>query len=292
MNKDSLFKSTPFFIVTVFFIEFVLGWGIIQLIDAPQDLNYFFGAVYGLVALIGGIYGLSVAKRWGGFKSTLGRTISYLSIGLLLAEFGQLVFSYYNIFLHEPAPYPSVADIGFFGNIPLYILAALSLYVVMGLRRKSSKKALKYSALLVVPPAILFSSYWFFLRSYSTEGLTKLNVILDFGYPIGQAIYISIALVILVSISGVLGGIMRPRIWVLLAAFVAQYIADFNFLYQVYHETWANGGYGDLLYLVAYYLMAVSLIYLSLPISPSKQGADASVTNAGPEVLGEAQNNG
>ena len=266
MKQNSLFRSLPFFIVTVFFIEFVVGWSIIQLIDSPEELNYYFGAVYGLVALIGGVYGVKVSKKWGGAKSSLGRTVLYLSLGLLFAEFGQLVFSYYNIFLSEPAPYPSVADIGFFGNVPLYILATMSLYSVVGLKRKASNNALKFIAIAIVPPAMLFSSYWIFLREYSTEGLSKLNVFLDFGYPIGQALYISIALVILVSVSGALGGVMRPRIWMLFLAFIAQYVADFNFLYQVYHETWQNGAYGDLLYVIAYYLMAVSLIYLSMPI--------------------------
>lgn len=270
MNNNSLIKSTPFFVVTVFFIEFLVGWILLQILKPAGDSIYhYFGAVYGLVALIGGSYGIAVSKRWGGARSSLGRTIVYLSVGLLLAEFGQLVFSYYNIVLHEAAPYPSIADIGFFGNVPFYIIAAMSLYSVVGLNRKSSNNALKYLAMVIVPPAILFSSYWIFLREYSTEGLSKLNVFLDFGYPIGQAAYISISLVILVSVTGALGGMMRPRVWMLLLAFIAQYVADFNFLYQSYHGTWSLAGYGDLLYLLAYYLMAVSLIYLSLPVSNS-----------------------
>ena len=44
--------------------------------------------------------------------------------------------------------------------------------------------------------------------------------------------------------------------------FFAQYLADYNFLFQNSRGTWYNGGYGDYLYLLAYFLMSIGIIQL------------------------------
>ena len=59
-----------------------------------------------------------------------------------------------------------------------------------------------------------------------------------------------------------LGGIMKNRILFILFAFFAQYLADYNFLFQNSRGTWYNGGYGDYLYLAAYFLMTFGIIQL------------------------------
>ena len=86
------------------------------------------------------------------------------------------------------------------------------------------------------------------------------SVFLDFGYPIGQAVYVSIAILAFILSKDVLGGIMRGPIIFVIYALVIQYLADSNFLFQVINSTWINGGYGDFLYTLAYFLMAISLI--------------------------------
>src|SRR3989338_474635 len=53
-------------------------------------------ASYQIIAILGAIFGLVIAKQWGGFKSALGRSILLFSTGLLLQSFGQSVFSFYN----------------------------------------------------------------------------------------------------------------------------------------------------------------------------------------------------
>ncbi|MEK7602962.1 MAG: hypothetical protein AAB459_01825 [Patescibacteria group bacterium] len=228
--------------------------------DFPRLL---FGATYGAMALLGGIFGLMYAKVWGSLRSSLGRAILYLSSGLLFAEFGQIVFSYYNIVSKVDIPYPSLADLGFFGNIPLYILGGLSLAKVLGVRISIKKSPIKLLVGIFLPVVMLASSYLLFLKNYDFTDITNLQVFLDFGYPLGQATYVSIALVILLSVGKMLGGVMKKPIMFLLLAFIAQYIADLNFLYQNYHDTWINGGYGDYLYLIAYFAMAVSLIIIN-----------------------------
>jgi len=245
---------------------------------ASGDMRLAFGATYGSMALVGGGIGLVAAKRWGGLKSKLGKTIIFLSLGLLAAEFGQIVFSYYNIILHVDVPYPSLADVGFFMNIPLYIIALTGLWQVSGTKYSLTKQKNK-TLILVLPLIGLIMSYSVFLRGYDFTDAPLLRVFLDFGYPLGQAIYVTIALSIFLLSVGALGGIMKKRILMLILAFAAQYAADFNFLYQNIHETWINGGYGDYLYFLAYTFMALSLVgFMSLNLGNSSSVTSASST--------------
>ncbi len=102
----------------------------------------------------------------------------------------------------------------------------------------------------------------FFLRGDEFDFSDPLQVVLDFGYPLGEAIYISIAMLTYSLSRDILGGVMRSKILFLIVAFVMQYIAEFNFLVQSSNGTWVNGGYGDYLYFLAYFTMALGLIQL------------------------------
>ncbi|MBI1839126.1 MAG: hypothetical protein HYR95_02445 [Candidatus Colwellbacteria bacterium] len=82
---------------------------------------------YQTFAIIGGVYGLAIARRWGGFGSVMGRAIMMFAIGLLFQVFGQNVFGYYNVLGGIAIPYPSLADVGFFGSIPFYIYGIILL---------------------------------------------------------------------------------------------------------------------------------------------------------------------
>lgn len=55
---------------------------------------------------------------------------------------------------------------------------------------------------------------------------------------------------------------MKHRVLFILLALAVQYIADYNFLYQAANETWRNGGYGDVMYMLAYLIMGLGLLNL------------------------------
>lgn len=263
VNKS--YSASKLLLITVIFWGLLTVWfTYIYLFDVSDNMKYAFGATYGLMAIVGAYAGFKASKSWGGIKSKLGRTMFFLSCGLLAAEFGQLVFSYYNIIKGVEIPYPSIADIGFFSNIPLYILALIALAHVTGTKYTLNKQKAKV-LILIVPLLVLTASYSIFLKSYDFTDATALRVFLDFGYPLGQAIYVTMALSILLLSFKTLGGVMRKRVMLLLLALMAQYAADFNFLYQTLHETWVNGSYGDYLYLLAYTLMTLALISFISP---------------------------
>ena len=157
---------------------------------------YTFSAVYGVLAVWGAICGIAISLKWGGFKSSLGRFVYFIAFGLFVEEFGQLAFTSYNLFLKVQVPYPSIADIGFFGLIPLYILAVVSLSHTVGLKFSLKSIGAKLQ-LIIIPIVMLVISYALFLQDYTFDFSNPIKIFLDFGYPLGHAIYISITILIL-----------------------------------------------------------------------------------------------
>lgn len=259
---DGLKKEKTAQLAIIFFLIFSVWWVFLFFTsqkNAPG--NQLFTSLYGLMALWGGVWGLKISKKWGGVKSLVGKSIIAFSIGLLAQEFGQIYYSYHLYFFKEIL-YPSIGDIGYFGSIPLYIYGALNLAKVSGVKVGLRNFRSKLLA-IVLPISILLISYFYFLKGYLFDWSKPLTIFLDFGYPLGQAIYVSIALLTYLLSRKLLGGIMKvPVLFILISLFV-QYISDFAFLYQLSHGTEYAGGLNDYLYFISYYLMTLSLIQLN-----------------------------
>src|SRR5579872_6655593 len=174
-------------IAVAIFLIFALSWLYLQLFVDKSNLDYqIWGSLYGLLALWGAICGLFLSKKWGGFKSVTGKAIIFFSLGLFAQEFGQLVYSYYTYFAKIAIPYPSLGDVGYFGSIPLYILAVFYLGRAAGVTIKL--QSIKHQLFAILIPALMLAfGYWMFLRDYKFDFSHPLTVFLDFGYPLGEA---------------------------------------------------------------------------------------------------------
>jgi hypothetical protein len=278
----NVIKKSNYLIISLFvFAFFILSWFYLQLyIEEGSILFEYFADTYWIPAVLAGIYGLLMSRKWGGFSSLIGRAIQFFSLGLLAQSFGQITYTIYYLILEIDVPYPSIGDIGFFGSIPLYILGVWYLGRVVGI--KYALKSWQNILLsLIMPLLVLTGSYYMFLSEYTIQGTPMLEVILDFGYPLGQAIYISLAILVFLLSRGVLGGIMRYRIFFILFALVIQYSADFTFLYQVNRGLWEAGRVNDFIYLMAYFVMFLALITLRGALSEisdvTKSGSEGQV---------------
>lgn len=251
--------------VTLVFVGFVGWWISFQHILSDQGKSIErFGGTYGIVALIGAIIGLAASKRWGGYKTVLGKALLFFSLGLLAQEAGQLITAYYVYGAHIDIPYPSWGDVAYFGSTLFYICGAIFLAKAVGV--KFSLKSNKYKVIAFVIPAILLAaSYWVFLHNHQYDWHKPLTVFLDLGYPLGDALYISLAIVAFLLSRKMLGGIMRIGILILMLALVAQYISDWTFLYQSNRGTFIGGGNDDLFYLITYFITATAMVkFLSI----------------------------
>lgn len=229
--------------------------------DTIVDSKHLWSATYMFISILGGVFGLLISKYWGGYKSLIGKAILCFSIGLFLQSFGQLVYNYYTLFAKIETPYPSLGDLGYFGSIIAYIYGVALLGRVVGLKI-FSKISIKQVLAIVLPLLMLIFSYLVFLKDYQFDWSKPLTVFLDFGYPLGQAVYVSIALLVLILSIKSLGGIMKKPILLLAFALIVQYVCDFNFLYQANHGSWYAGSWGDYLYAVSYFIMTLAIIYI------------------------------
>lgn len=245
------------------FLTYTIWWIIIQFSNLNPEsvvLDYFAGS-YCLIAVLGGIWGIQTTIQWGAMKSVMGKAIMMLSFGLLSQAFGQLTYTFYVTVLGVEIPYPSIGDVGYFGSILFYIYGIILLAKASGVRFTLNTIESKIQSVLI-PLAILGYSYFLFLKEYEFDWSKPLTIILDFGYPLGQAIYISLALLTYLLTRKILGGIMKNKIIFLLLALLTQYLADFNFLFQNSRDTWTYAGYGDYLYFLAYFIMTFALLKL------------------------------
>lgn len=240
-------------------------WWVASLSFQRTEGERFFGdfpSIYAVMALWGGIWGIEIARKWGGVKSVMGKSMIMFSLGLFSQVFGQFAYAYLSFYKHIEVPYPSIGDVGYFGSIPLYILGVFYLAKASGVKIGLKSFENKMQAILI-PLLMLVLAYFLFLQGYEFDWTNPIKIFLDFGYPMGQAIYISIALLTFLLSRGVLGGIMKGRILFILFALCIQFLSDYTFLYQSSRGTWHVGEINDYMYLVAYFLMTLGLLQLN-----------------------------
>ena len=219
---------------------------------------YWFNISYGVIGLIGGLHGLSISKRWGGWSSMIGKSVLLLSFGLLSEWLAVTVWSFYNIVLKVEVPYPSIADLFYFAIIPLYSFAMISLANSAGAKFTLKRYKAKLNAILI-PLGMLALAYYLFLK----EGLEFTNsfvTFFDLGYPLGYAITLSIAILTYFLTRSYLGGMMKTVVLFVLVAYLVQFTADYGFLYTNLQGTYYNANWVDLLYAAALTVMSIAII--------------------------------
>lgn len=248
------------------FLLFTLWWITNQYILDPKSVRYDvfgdFGDVYGFMALWGGLWGIVISKKWGFTQSVMGKAILMFSLGLFAQEFGQISYSLYYNLTGVPGPYPSIGDLGFFGSIFFYMYGVWLLGQASGIHLKLQLYKSKIQA-IIIPAIMLFVAYYLFLQNYTFDWANPIKIILDFGYPFGQAIYISLAILVYFLSRDILGGVMKDKILFILFALWIQFLSDYFFLYQSSHGTYAVGGIIDYMYLLSYFAMTLGLLQLN-----------------------------
>jgi len=143
----------------------------------------------------------------------------------------------------------------------LYLLGMYFLGKSVGMKAGfRSIKAKLFSIITLI--TVLVSTYFLFLQGIEIDFSQPLIFILDAMYPVAQAINVSALIIVYVLSRKYMGGIMRPRVLLLIAAYTMQYISDFTFLYQIGNETWVVAGINEYMYMFSYFLMSLGLIQL------------------------------
>lgn len=261
---------------TVFFLSAYAGaialWWLYLFVTHAINTqsNYLFGFFFSFIPLFGGMFGLVNFHNWGSFSSVMGKSVLFISLGLITWGIGQVIFSFYNIFLDVEVPYPSLADVSFVLSWPLWGIGVYYLSRATGARfglRSTGGKWL----FLTIPVATIALSYYFLIVIARGGVLTDPDgfwgLFFDLAYPFGSVVLITlVALVYSLSI-GFLGGKFRIAIYLILIGFVLNYIADFSFSYTTTIETFYSANWVDLLFSSAMFLLSLGVTLLD----PRKQ---------------------
>lgn len=223
-----------------------------------EDIRNTFTDSYWILPLFSGITGVFIAQQWGGFKSLVGKTMLALSVGLIFQAGGQIIYALYFYLLHIEVPYPSLGDVAFLASVFCYIYSAWNLAKVLGMRNQPHRPMAQVLALLV-PAVILVVSYKIFLWDYDFASFDIFKGIMDFGQPLGQAAYISLALLGGVFSWKKLGGQLKGAVLLTILGFFLQYCADFYYAYRATYGGWRPAYISDLIYIIAYFVTSQAL---------------------------------
>lgn len=226
--------------------------------------NYLYSFLFGLIPLLGGIVAMIRARLWGGFRSVIGKAVFFIGLGIFCWGFGELIWSYYNFFLNIPAPYPSLADIGFAPSIFFYGLGAAYLS-----RATGAKFGLRnpYAKIFVsVAPVIIFALSYYVLVVVARGGVLvppgepPLKTFFDLAYPLGDFVALTIAIIISGLSFRYLGGRYLFDITAIVSGLGVMFIADAVFSYTTTAGTFYNGNFGDLLLTIGTFLLTFGVL--------------------------------
>lgn len=267
-------------IIASYFVLMVLFWASLFFTDKRSgDLNFWYSFLFGLIPLFAGFVGMVKASIWGGFKSALGKAVFFVSLGLLLWGLGELVWSYYNFFRDVPAPYPSLADIGFAPSIFFWILGTAYLSVATGALFALRKSHYAKIITVVVPFLLLIPSYYVQVKLAKggvliPEDETLLKTVLDIAYPFGDFLALTFAALVFGLSYQYVGGLYRRAVSFILAGLAVMYCGDSIFSYTTTEGTYYNGNWGDLVLTTGLFLLSFGI--LAFAVKPNT-GVDKEV---------------
>jgi hypothetical protein len=274
-----MLKNTNIYqkLIAAYFGAMVIFWLVLFLTHHKGgNTNYWYSFLFGLIPLFGGLVGMVKARIWGGLGSTLGKAVFFVSFGLLLWGLGESIWSYYNFFKHVPAPYPSLADIGFAPSIFFWILGTAFLSVATGALFALKKSHFAKALVILAPIILLIPSYYLQVHvarggTLVPDGETVTKTILDIAYPFGDFLALIFAALVYVLSYRYFGGMYRRAASFILAGLAVMYYADSIFSYATTKGTYYNADWGDLLLTLGLFLMTYGILAFATKPNAEKQ---------------------
>ena len=225
-------------------------------------INKYWGVGINFIPLFGGVFGLMTAGHWGSFKSIVGRALIFMSLGLISWSIGNWIWSYYNFVEEVNVPYPSLADIAYIAALPLWMVGMFYLSQATGVKYGLKKKVGKLYLFIVPILSIALSYYLLVIVARGgaiTQGGDLLKIFFDFAYPVGDAVIVTIALLVYGLSLKYLGGRYKWPVVSILVGFVLMFFADFSFSYETTLGTYYDGDPFNLLFISALFAISFGL---------------------------------
>lgn len=248
-----------------FFSFLLIFWSVLFFGNIESDfLANLYVFLYGLIPLIGGLLAIKGYRTWGGLSTVLGQAVFFIGIGLFFWGIGESIWAYYNFFLHVDIPYPSYADIFFAPSVFFYTIGTIYLATTTGVR--FGLRSMWGKAFSVFAPLVIFAITYYLLIVIGHEGRvftdtsSIIKSILDVVYPLGDAIALSVSVVVAGLSFKYLGGAYKYDVLAILTGLAFMFVADSVLSYTTTAGTAYSGDIGDLLFTCAVFLLTFGLL--------------------------------
>lgn len=207
---------------------------------------------YGLPPMVFGTIGIASIWRWGGIRTTIGKAMFSIGLGILLWGLANTGWVYYNMVLNIPVPYPSVLDALFLPGSFFCGLGIVYLCDATGAAHGLRSPHAKLFA-LTAPIITLLVSYYLFITIarggvlVSRDG-SMLKTILDIAYPALDSLYLTAAVLISGLSFKYMRGMYALDIWLIMFGMVGMFLGDVIFIFTTTTGSFYPGNTGDLAY--------------------------------------------
>jgi serine phosphatase RsbU (regulator of sigma subunit) len=182
-----------------------------------------------------------------------------LGMGIICWIFAQMLFTYYDLVLHQAPPFPSLADVGYLSLYPFFLLGIL----VLPARPipVASRMRIALDGLMIMTAAVTFSWY-FILGPVVQQGTeTTLAKVVSVAYPLADIVLVA-CLAILALRPGERA--LRRAVYVLALGMGSLVVLDSIYAYRTLNETYVTGTMWDFGWPGAYMLIALGAFAVQL----------------------------
>ncbi len=247
-----------YFLVLLFSISYALWLGNID--SHTTSFNYLFNIFGSINFLLAGVTGIYYYKKYKEHK-VIYFTLALSAISYFIA---QLTWYFYNTYYVTEIPYPSYTDLFF---LIFYISLALGGILTM-IKIKFKFHFTSIIEIVAVALVIILITHSYIDTVSITRPETILEAILNYAYPVLDAILISLTLAAIRSQMGRL----QPMLLYFIISFIMLTFGDTIFGYQTSLGTYWNGNIVDICFSISGYFFAMGIINIpSLLDTQNKQ---------------------
>ena len=220
-----------------------------------------------VVALAAGGQALMRVRRETGRSK---RAWMLLGLACLSWGCGQAAWTWYEVVLGREVPFPSIADIGYLGFVPL---AAAGLLAFPSVSLRLSTRVRTVLDGLLIATAILFVSWMVVLGPLLKAGGHPLTLTIGLAYPLGDVVIISI-LLFASSHRRQRGSFGRANRWLLFAGLLGFAVADSGFVFLTNSGSYASGSLIDIGWFCAFAAIFLAAAMRSQDAEPESPDDD------------------
>ncbi|MGH9149763.1 MAG: diguanylate cyclase domain-containing protein, partial [Acidimicrobiales bacterium] len=176
---------------------------------------------------------------------------------------GQTGWTVYETLLGRTVPFPSLADIGYLGAVPLAVAALLSMPGPA--RSRASRVRLVVDGLVTASSLMVVSWALVLGPVFASDGLALLPQVISLAYPVGDVVLITMALSF-ASYFRRPNQLPVPTLLLICGALLSLAVADSGFSYLTTKEIYSSGHPIDAGWFIGYGLLFLASRYRHLPV--------------------------